>query len=126
MNTEISIKKLRVVTDELEECRRQLDHSENELVAIADSLKRFEDEALSTVAKKLEQQSTELVHSSKIMKSLQSTLERILSIYRICEESVEDMLEGGALKRKIKRTPKQNSLKHLGKILDQMNLHFQI
>lgn len=126
MKTEISFRKLKPVAREFETCIRLTNRNRAEVTTVSDILRHSEDEALCEVSGKLGKRSEEIGHILETMRSMSSTLEIIMSVYSDCEEKVQDLMEGGRLRRKLIRTPKENSLNHFTVILKNMDLHFKI
>ena len=126
MNTEISFRKLKTATDEIEECIKLINHSRTQVEDIARILEQSGDEALCQVSGKLGRRLEAITCDLQTMESMHKVLIDIQSLYSNCEDQVQDLLEGGRIPRKLIRNPKRISLENILRLLKSMNIHFSI
>lgn len=91
MNTDIVLKKLKHLAEDLRDCERRIKSQRAQLEATNEVLRTMDSEAMHIVCDKLKRQSEGLNREEQKIKMLRTGLLRIISLYENCEEKILSM-----------------------------------
>ena len=126
MYTEINLTKISQIIQELKHSEHTLLKQYYSLADVILSLKRIQEEGIQTTCRKLNAQKTDLYTLIRRVQTMRFTLERIIRLYRNCEETISEYEDwfGGFTKGLVNPGWFNVTLKDLGQALQDAGIRF--
>ncbi len=93
MYTEVKLKNLMLLADELLQCEMRLRQSQRQIDEVKNSIKRMDDDAMEIVIVKLTKRSERLRRDREKVKMLGVALKKICTLYENTEEKISGLYE---------------------------------